>query len=150
MYGYEALRKGSVLFFEIDIDTVEADMENDIIDNLKSALEGRRHIGRSKTAQYGLVSIKYLKPADEYEEVNSSGKTGDIATVYADGRLIFTDSYGLPKILPYHMPAKAFPMTGPCYLKARPCSMSRRIPCIRLWYTALIWMWKYSAPCSMW
>lgn len=100
MYGYEALRKGSVLFFEIDIDTVEADMENDIIDNLKPALEGRRHIGRSRTAQYGLVSIKYLKPADEYEEVNSSGKTGEFATVYADGRLIFTDSYGLPKILP--------------------------------------------------
>lgn len=106
MYGYESMRKGCVLYFEIDFCGIPSEQEKELFSDIKNAIEGRRHIGRSKTAQYGLVDIKHLDPNDkenpekEYDEVASGPKSCNFATVYADGRLIFTDDYGLPKILP--------------------------------------------------
>ena len=99
MYGYQSLRKGSEFYFEIDFSlTGDVSMEKEIFGDIRNAIEGRRHLGRSRTAQYGLVDIEYL-PAG-YTETPSMVKQGDCACVYADGRLVFTDDYGLPKMLP--------------------------------------------------
>lgn len=86
MYGYESLQKGLVFFFEVETDN-EAYAKT-----IKDALIGDRHVGRSRTAQYGLVRIS------EYEKdfnIKSNKKNGNqYVTVYADGRLIFFDENG--------------------------------------------------------
>lgn len=90
MFGYEALCKGLTLYFDIEI-------ENELLgykENIVNALCGIKHIGRSRTAEYGLVKIE----KDTFKEVSSNtinnGET--IITVYADGRLIFLDKNGIP------------------------------------------------------
>lgn len=99
MYGYESLRKGSQWSFSIFIDD---DIKADIIENVKTNLTGLHSIGRSRTAQYGLIEIEYIK-TDEYNAPSFSSliKEGDVyALVYADARLIFLDAYGLPTLQP--------------------------------------------------
>lgn len=92
MFGYQSLPKGLELFFEIESDLDEA--TNKVI---ADALKGTKHIGRSRTAQYGLVKIEDT----DYSEVLSNGLNGKkYATVYADGRLIFLDEYGEPTFRP--------------------------------------------------
>lgn len=86
MFGYQSLPKGLELYFEIESDLDEA--TNKMI---ADAIKGTKHIGRSRTAQYGLVEIEEAN----YSEVLSNGLKGrKYATVYADGRLIFLDEYG--------------------------------------------------------
>lgn len=83
MYSYESLRKGLELGFEVEID-------NDSYEKaINEALIGKRHIGHSKTSQYGLVEIT---ADEEFVTFNSrDAGTEEFATVYADGRLIFID-----------------------------------------------------------
>ena len=95
MYGYEALEKGMVFLFSVECD------DPHLADGITDALTGIRHIGRSRTAQYGLAEIQ---PFD-YEETQSApatyGEGGDTyITVYADGRLIFLDETGEPTYQP--------------------------------------------------
>lgn len=90
MYGYQSLQKGLELYFEVAVD-------NDELDNcMVKALEGKKRVGRSRTAQYGLVEIEKL----DYKEIESSVKNGEYVEVYADGRLIFLDDNGLPTFRP--------------------------------------------------
>lgn len=93
MYSYESLRKGLELGFEVEID-------NDSFEKtINEALIGKRHIGHSKTSQYGLVNIT----ADEQLVTSNSREAGteEFATVYADGRLIFIDKdSGVPTFQP--------------------------------------------------
>lgn len=100
MFGYEALPSGLDFLFEIDIDD---DVRADLVDKIKETISGEKHIGRSKTAQYGLVKIDEFN----YDENSSTSKiqsvancSGPICTVYADGRLIFLDEFGLPTLRP--------------------------------------------------
>lgn len=90
LFVYESMSKGLVMYFE-----VEADIDNVLCEKIDKALCGMQHIGRSRTAQYGLVKIEKC----DYDEVESSSALTDIdgkhyATVYADGRLIFLDENG--------------------------------------------------------
>lgn len=106
MYGYESLQNGLVLLFEVQVD-------NDALaDEIKNALVGKKRVGRSRTAQYGLVEIKLLptKEEQEYKDLETTqtvtllkdedGKDMKCVIVYADGRLIFLDEYGLPTFRP--------------------------------------------------
>lgn len=93
MFGYEALSKGLVMYFEI-----ETDLSDELNQAIVTAICGTKHIGRSRSAEFGLVQIE---PTD-YEEIASmqtSSATDDI-TVYADGRLIFFDDNGEPTYQP--------------------------------------------------
>lgn len=93
MYGYESLEKGSIFYFEVCFN----DRSEKYKEEIKSCLEGERRIGRSRTAQYGLVKIKEA----DYEQVSSDfQKKENIVTVYADGRLIFLDEFGIPTFRP--------------------------------------------------
>lgn len=90
MYGYQSLQKGLVLYFEVEVD-------NDVLsEDIEKALVGEKRVGRSRTAQYGLVEIS----KENYSDVQSSQVENNIVTVYADGRLIFLDDYGLPTFRP--------------------------------------------------
>lgn len=92
MFGYESLQQGSVWIFDVSFDS------NDFIEKVKEALIGTKRIGRSRTAQYGLVKIEILENAKK--PIYLQEKNPDYALVYADARLIFLDQYGLPTFQP--------------------------------------------------
>lgn len=91
MYGYESLCKGAVFYFFVEID------DDRFEKTINDALCGIRHIGRSRSAQYGLVEIKPYN-------YKSCDNTIDVKTncvyVYAEGRLIFLDENTLPTFTP--------------------------------------------------
>lgn len=96
MFGYQSLPEGLVLYFE-----VESDMDETTNRLIVESLVGNKNIGRSRSAQYGLVNIK----KEDYQEIESSEKTFTrdekrYATVYADGRIIFLDVNGEPTFRP--------------------------------------------------
>jgi hypothetical protein len=90
MYGYESLCKGSILYFDVEVD------DENLADKIKNVIVGRKNIGRSRSAQYGLVLIEEYS----FENVKNSNVKNGIVTVYADGRLIFLDEYGMPYYRP--------------------------------------------------
>ena len=89
MFGYESLRKGTEFLFEVETDRDEyAPL---IIDHLV----GKHQIGRSRTAQYGLVEIT----VDEFGQPGSTDHffmhdDKKTVVVYADSRLVFLDENG--------------------------------------------------------
>ena len=87
MFGYESLSKGVVMYFEI-----ESELGDEQNQKIVNALCGQRHIGHSRSAEFGLVTIEEAN----YREVISSliEPGSEYVTVYADGRLIFFDENG--------------------------------------------------------
>jgi hypothetical protein len=77
---------------------VESDLSDEWNEEIVKALCGKRHIGHSRSAEYGLVTIEKM----DYQEVNSAkpDTKSDFVTVYADGRLIFLDENGEPTYQP--------------------------------------------------
>lgn len=95
LFCYESLQKGLELYFEVCIDDSLSVKEQDIC----QALEGERHIGRSRSAQYGLVRIEQLKT--KYIESESNPSKNGMTVVYADSRIVFIDAAtGLPTLRP--------------------------------------------------
>lgn len=93
MYGYQSIQKGAEYCFEICFDD---DIHNELIEKTKSILIGKNRIGRSRTAQYGLVEIK----EHTFEKLSSNFiQTNDIV-IYAESRLIFLDEYLNPTLTP--------------------------------------------------
>ncbi|MDR0864062.1 MAG: hypothetical protein LBO74_03905 [Candidatus Symbiothrix sp.] len=93
MYGYQSIDKGNVFCFEVDID----DSLDCLRGKIKDALTGEKRVGRSRSAQYGLVKIEEVS----FDEVQSKAiEDKNFITVYADGRLIFLDDNGLPTFTP--------------------------------------------------
>ena len=92
MFGYETLSKGLVLYFEVESELSET--SNQAIIN---AICGKKHIGHSRSAEFGLVHIEL---ADYREIVSSEPLAAEYITVYADGRLIFFDENGGPTYQP--------------------------------------------------
>lgn len=91
MFGYEALDKDAEFYFSVEVDTDE------LADKIRAALVGKHNIGRSRTAQYGLVELEECNfDETRSRDINADGKV----TVYADGRLIFIDDNGEPTFRP--------------------------------------------------
>lgn len=90
MYGYQSLQKGLELYFEVEI------LDETLVEDINKSLIGERKIGRSRTAQYGIIEIA----ESDYKEVKSQKSNGQYVEVYADGRLIFLDDYGMPTFQP--------------------------------------------------
>ena len=89
MFGYESLEKGTEFLFSVELD------DESFVPAIAQALTGIKHIGRSRTAQYGLVEISETS----FNEITSTAHTysdnvANYITVYADGRLIFLDETG--------------------------------------------------------
>lgn len=92
MFGYEALDKGSSFLFSVETD------RDSLADRIRQKLVGEHTIGRSRTAQYGLVRIE---ECDFTEMPSHAGTTADgLVAVYADSRLIFLDGCGEPTFRP--------------------------------------------------
>jgi len=96
MYGYESLKAGLEFFFAVEIDKDDETDKDDYEGKIKDALVGEHHLGRSRTAQYGLVKIEKY----DYKEETSADTANGVTTVCADGRLIFLDDCGEPTFRP--------------------------------------------------
>jgi len=94
MYGYQSLEAGSEWCFEI---TFDDDVDACLIKKLKNALTGVKTIGRSKTAQYGLINISEAEFSLDLKEVKPPS---GYDYVFADSRLIFIDRNGVPTLIP--------------------------------------------------
>ena len=95
MFGYQSMGKGMTYYFTVEIDS----SLSDYAEIIKRALEGKRRIGRSRSAQYGLVEISEC----DFNEIESSReivKAGEQLVIYADSRLIFLDDDNLPTFQP--------------------------------------------------
>lgn len=75
------------MYFEI-----ESELSDEQNQKIINALCGQRHIGHSRSAEFGLVTIEEA----DYNEVISSKiePSSEYVTIYADGRLIFFDENG--------------------------------------------------------
>ena len=91
MFGYEALCKGLVMYFSIEIDEKALHCKDSIV----NAICGKHHIGRSRSAQYGRIEISTtsFKEVETTKQPILIGNEQYIA-VYADSRLIFFDENG--------------------------------------------------------
>ena len=89
MYGYESLEKGTKFLLEVEVD------DDRLADKIAELLTGVHRIGRSRTAQYGLVELR----EKDFRNVVGNN-TSSLVTVYADGRLIFLDADGEPTFRP--------------------------------------------------
>ena len=106
MYGYESLRKESEWAFSVYFDN---DIDYKYIEQIRDSLRGELRIGRSRTAQYGLIQIDLLEEAggnstnkniSVLEKKKEMGNIEKYVLVYADARLIFLDKYGFPTFQP--------------------------------------------------
>lgn len=84
MYGYSGLEKGTLWRFEVEFD------KPDNIEEVRNALIGRHRIGRSKSAEYGLIEIREVKTEAEKPTNIDKGT----AFLYAVSNLCFYDQYG--------------------------------------------------------
>lgn len=90
MYGYESLCAGAVFCFSVSSERL------DLLEKVKDELKGEKRIGRSRTAQYGLVKIEECN----YTEISSNKRSNTDALVYAESRLIFLDDNTTPTFQP--------------------------------------------------
>ena len=84
MFGYFSLAGETEWVFLVE------DNSGFYLDKIKKALEGKKRIGRSKSAEYGLVEISFLKEIDKTKETILSGRT----IIYAQSNLCFVNQYG--------------------------------------------------------
>lgn len=100
MFSYQSLACGAKMLFSVELTSGFEYLEKIVTQHLC----GKKNIGRSKSAEYGLVEIK--KMDHPFEEVRSSNKTlschgNRYVVVYADSRLIFWDEeFNLPCMRP--------------------------------------------------
>lgn len=95
MFGYQSMGKGMTYYFSVEIDSSLSEYAA----RIKKELEGKHRIGRSRSAQYGLVEISEY----DYNEVESDNKVikaGEQLVVYAESRLIFLDDDYIPTFQP--------------------------------------------------
>lgn len=84
MYGYSGLEKGTLWRFQVEFD------KPDNIEEVRNTLIGRHRIGRSKSAEYGLIEIREVKTEAEKPTNIEKGR----AYLYAVSNLCFYDQYG--------------------------------------------------------
>lgn len=88
MYGYNAIKSGTKWQFSIQYD--ENICKNDL-ELLKNVIVGKQKLGKSKSAQYGLVQIRELGVKENIED-----KSLNELVIYANSRLALVDEDGNP------------------------------------------------------
>ncbi len=86
MFGYQSLVSGSRWGFDVRFRNIPEETEKKIV----SSLVGEGRLGKSRSAEYGLVWIAQ----GEYTECFQLGNIADVCYIYAESRLIFLDRNG--------------------------------------------------------
>lgn len=90
MFGYHALPKNTQWSFYVKGN------DEDLLDKVKEVLVGKHTIGRSRTAQYGMVEITYAGATNIESKEISAGEVW----LYAQSDCAFFDDYGNPTFTP--------------------------------------------------
>ncbi len=93
MYGYSAIKKGSVFAFYLKF---EEDVEH--IDKVIKSLEGVHFLGKSKTAQYGKVQITKVGNIEDVKIQKAEEKS--INYLYVNSSLALFEENGMPTLTP--------------------------------------------------
>jgi CRISPR/Cas system CSM-associated protein Csm3 (group 7 of RAMP superfamily) len=107
MFGYQSIPQGSEFVFKIDCKTdSNNNSDTNYINKITKALCGIKHLGRSRTAQYGLVEIEEIKEIPESNiKFPESPKTNkdkekEELVIYAESDLCFFNDFGEPTLQP--------------------------------------------------
>lgn len=84
MFGYFSVPAYSEWVFTVE------DQAGFYLDKIKDALVGKKRIGRSKSAEYGLVEIKFGREIESTKKENLTGRT----ILYAQSNLCFVNQFG--------------------------------------------------------
>lgn len=91
IYGYFSLKKGTSWVFTVE------DTSGLYADEIKGILVGKHTIGKSKSAEYGLVDI--VEFVSEETEAKPEDYTNEVL-IYAQSNLCFYDNFGKTTALP--------------------------------------------------
>lgn len=91
MYGYEAFRAGMKWRFSVKFD---ANVSEDDISRAKETLERSTRLGKSKSAEYGAVEIKFI--GENADKIQSFTPPEGYTFIYAKSRLALIDENGNP------------------------------------------------------
>ncbi len=92
MFGFDAIKKGQEFIFSVSFE------DESYIEEVISLLEGEKSLGKSKSAQYGLVRIEKMNDVASFQS-NEQEKNG-LLVVYAESNLSFFNEYGHPTFTP--------------------------------------------------
>jgi len=95
MFGFQSMKAGQTFIFSLDIKEGILSKEN--IKKLTESLEGGQRIGKSKSAQYGQVTIKEISVPDIFPNEDCQG---NCLLIYAESNLCFYNEYGQPIFQP--------------------------------------------------
>ena len=85
MFGFESIKKGQEFVFSVIFE------DDKYVDIVSKTLEGRKRIGKSKTAQFGQVEIEKIETKSYFESKQSVEKQ---LLIYAESNLCFLNNYG--------------------------------------------------------
>ncbi len=92
MYGYKAIKKGSIWQFSVKLDDTVSKEDKQLI--IKTLEESKR-LGKSKSAEYGEVEITYLENQIR-ENLGDKYSKLDEVILYCNSRLALVDECGNP------------------------------------------------------
>jgi hypothetical protein len=87
MYGYDALKAGTKMLFTVETPEAYKDL-------IRNSLVGKKRVGRSRTAEYGLIDIQVCGAFEELQH-NPSDNPQEVM-LYAVSEWCFFDGYGYP------------------------------------------------------
>jgi len=88
MFGYSAIKSGTLWQFSIKYDDSISSQDLEL---LKQTIKGKQRLGKSKSAQYGLVEITQKGSAEDIEDKNSNE-----LILYLNSRVALFDNEGNP------------------------------------------------------
>lgn len=119
LFGYEALSAGQVFSFSIDIDD---DVPDELVDKL-SAIVGKAHLGRSRSAQFGAVDIEQQ---DSVQTSQATIQSQQLLTLWLTSDMQLQNN-GQPTLIPepqvLGMPEGTTWVTEASFLRTRRYSM---------------------------
>jgi CRISPR-associated protein Csx10 len=95
LYGYESLQAGSLWHFSVEFDD---EVSEAVRQQVLSALGGTLRIGRSRTAEYGVLQTALCSAA--IEPLPSASQSDGRLVIYCLSDLALTDEKGMPTLVP--------------------------------------------------
>jgi len=95
MFGYSAIKSGTKWQFSIKIDENISQKDRELI---KKSIEGKKRLGKSKSAEYGLIEIK-----EQGSLQNITNSFSNELILYANSRLALVDNEGNPTYELHHL-----------------------------------------------
>lgn len=94
LFTYQHMEKGSEWMVSV---TADDDVSDTLIEKISNSLEGGQRVGRSSSAEFGLIE---MKPIQELKKTVGGRWQKGLNYVYAASRLIFTNPAGEPVLEP--------------------------------------------------